>query len=598
MHANGEHSHNTDLQILRRLLQQLEDDCFQNSGKGDRSSEWLIGARRYIDCAIGIDPCAYNDVDGDYWNSLPSTTKNSFSTEEWFDPRSKDAKRTSFVVRRTWRKMKDLLTVMFNHDGARGCEGRDKTNDENHVAAPIAWKEHRHHVNFVLTTLGGAGPLLRDARAHFFGRDMHGMEALLEQLNDRNPIGDDDFVAPSVVVRMGRRVVETKAKPKPKRHGDDAPHERIPSRLAAAMNAFRWLLVPGRIGEEDDSHRKNMLEDVFPICATLVDATSSVFVALGAAGFLRAADALQPQRTDIHSSGVTTGSQVAHYRTNNNNVEYENAWENFADNALSVLDRAFRSSSDPSAMLAIGGAQTKLLGLMVQRETEKNRESRVQRTVRDKHDRFRRRRRTVTGQWLSNLDRSLYLSTTKRKSLELLLGGVIPLLSQHAMEDDEESGADGMEVGRLGLAALLPLTTNSTATAGNTEQSDISRKTQMASMIALINLMFAAHPVMPSHGGKIMTHLLAAAVSSTTEMKRETSEYENENESAAGNRQTIASIRNIAILAAALALVICGPKFAGEILECVEKEGDNYQEELVSVVSEVRELAEGLKAQS
>jgi hypothetical protein len=208
-------------------------------------------------------------------------------------------------------------------------------------------------------------------------------------------------------------------------------------------------------------------------------------------------------------------------------------------------------------------------------------------------DRFRRRRMSVTEQWLLILERSLYHPSTETQQLELLLGGVIPLLSQHAV--DERSDADGMEFGRLGLKALLPLTTHNAARVDSSQhfgETNVGKKTQMASMVALINLIFAAYPMMASHGGKIMSHMLTAAASATPPIN----ECEKEEGIIKEKPPKNDSIKNLAILIAAIVLVVCEPNFAPHLLESIENNRGQYQENLLSVVAEVRELAAGLKA--
>ena len=202
---------------------------------------------------------------------------------------------------------------------------------------------------------------------------------------------------------------------------------------------------------------------------------------------------------------------------------------------------------------------------------------------------FRRRRLHVTEKWLLSLQRSQYYTTNQRQSLELLLGGVIPLLYQCAV--DERCEADGMEVGRLGLAALLPLITR-LDTAEQLGGLINGKKTQLASLVALVNLIFAAHPVMVGHGGKIMCSLLSAAASMTE--SNSTDECKNENSSIEEISPTIDSIRSMAILIAAFILEIPNCKFAGQLLDSIENDCLQYEQSLLTVVSDVREVAASL----
>merc|ERR1711935_917169 len=123
------------------------------------------------------------------------------------------------------------------------------------------------------------------------------------------------------------------------------------------------------------------------------------------------------------STNVVEDSSRLHDRSN---VVGSGAWITFAENVLAVLDRALQSSSSHGhVVVAIGRAQSRLFETMLLREEHNNNnEERKQHS----DDRFRQRRRVVTEQWLLNLERSLYRPTTERQQLELLLGGVIPLL--------------------------------------------------------------------------------------------------------------------------------------------------------------------------
>ena len=450
----------------------------------------------------------------------------------------------------------------------------------------------------VLKILGGASPLLRDVRAHFFGRDMHGVEELLTQQQEEETIS-----ASSVVIRMGRRVVNNTTKKHTSRSNsnDDPPYQMIPSRIVVAVNALRLLLTPDMILIEQNDYqddvvdvssygyritREKILEDVFPICASLVDSTNTTYSTLGAAGFLLVTDVLlqsQLKDTTIHDVVDDDRRKILKCNNNdgNNNNSNNNALLNFMENTLSVLERAFQSSEGHGpVVVTIGRAQSKLFEIMLRRK-EKNEDC-------HDDDRVRRRRRTVTGHWLTRLEKSSYRPTSEEQCLELLLGGILPLLSQHAIDRNNE--ADAIEVGRMGLAALLPLTTMTTTDGmGELWGDETTRKTQMASMVALINLMFAAHLIMPCHGGKIMSNLLAAAATATPITNGNKNDGWSEEKSP--KTPTAASIRSMAVLTAAIALNICGPKFAGELVQSIEKDHEQYQQNILTVVSEVCKLA-------
>lgn len=505
-HHGDTESTTTGLDVLQRMERELQND----------QSAIL---RNYSDNYN--DESFYSDLDDDAWNDMVRGQSSRVSALNWIDPKCDQ------ILRSIWKRLEIL---------SKPQTSKVPTNEQPY---------HEQRIAVVVEALGGVGPFFEEVRAHFFGRNMHGMEELLTTTN----------ATPSVAVRMGKRVLVDATTP-----SEEPPHEVVCSRVAVAVNAMKLLLVPRTMGV---GHRNALLANIFPVCATLVDSNRSALCALGVAGFVRTVDTLF--WSDKESS-----------------YDDYDACESFADNTLSVLGRAFRSSSEPSVILAIGRAQSKILGRMVQQE-ESSRGS----------DRFRRQRRAVTGQWLLQLGKSMHRRTTKRQPLDFLLGGAIPLLAQHATDNDQE--ADGMEVGRLGLAALLPLIANTTPTMGidvsedfeedNSNNDNVDPKTQLASIVALINLLFAAHPIMPGHGGKIISHLLAAALAVPPT---------NSN----GNSSLNGTIRKLAIVAAALATIVCGPQFAGKLLESIESDRDEYGPELLAVVSEVRELAESLTTNS
>ncbi|OEU13638.1 hypothetical protein FRACYDRAFT_241980 [Fragilariopsis cylindrus CCMP1102] len=500
------------------------------------------------------------------------------STQGWIDPNN--TKYVSQLVDDIWNKMLSLLLL-------------NRRQVEEVRQSKLLQRKS------VLKILGGASPLLRDVRAHFFGRDMHGVEELLTQQQQEETVS-----ASSVVIRMGRRVVNTTTKKHTSRSNsnDDPPYQMIPSRIAVAVNALRLLLTPDMTLLEQNDYqddvvdvssygyriiREKILEDVFPICASLVDSTNTTYSTLGAAGFLLVTDVLlqsQLKDTTIHDVVDDDRRKILKCNNNdgnNNNNNNDNALLNFMENTLSVLERAFQSSEGHGpVVVTIGRAQSKLFEIMLRRK-EKNEDCHYD-------DHVRRRRRTVTGHWLTRLEKSSYRPTSEEQCLELLLGGILPLLSQHAIDRNNE--ADAIEVGRMGLAALLPLTTMTTTDGmGELWGDETTRKTQMASMVALINLMFAAHLIMPCHGGKIMSNLLAAAATATPITNGNKNDGWSEEKSP--KTPTAASIRSMAVLTAAIALNICGPKFAGELVQSIEKDHEQYQQNILTVVSEVCKLA-------
>jgi hypothetical protein len=112
-------------------------------------------------------------------------------------------------------------------------------------------------------------------------------------------------------------------------------------------------------------------------------------------------------------------------------------------------------------------------------------------------------------------------------------------------------------------------------------------KVQIASIVALINLMMGAYPIMPRHGGKIMCTLLSATMA---EASGSASDDKDENEGKM-------VLSNLGKHTAAVALVLCGPEHAGKVLEdiiMVAPDAYEYDPRLVQVVHEIRLLADKL----
>lgn len=535
---------NNHLTFVRRIFEYFEMST-SDGGSNSSSVAW-----RYLNEAVKINTLSYDDIDDDYWEALLTKSGGSTSTAGWID----SDKVILRLVENIWVSMASLLSSLSKHKG--------QANNKNH--APIDSTTGRdERRSFVIKMLGGP-MIIRQVRAHFFGRDLHGMENLAQRSNHREGL--------SIATQMGRRVSKTNNNPNSDNTDGVPVYERAPSRIVATMNALRLLLVPEMMDEIHEGCSEIILEEAFPICAALLNSKNPLFTALGAAGFLRVIDALDPRKIGSVSRDAS------------------DAWTTFADNTLTVLDRSMQVGSDRGhVMVAIGRVQSRLFEVMLF-EGNKNKsceQNRMKKEDTDHH--FRRRRLHVTEKWLLSLQRSQYYTTNQRQSLELLLGGVIPLLYQCAV--DERCEADGMEVGRLGLAALLPLITR-LDTAEQLGGLINGKKTQLASLVALVNLIFAAHPVMVGHGGKIMCSLLSAAAFMTE--SNSTDECKNENSSIEEISPTIDSIRSMAILIAAFTLEIPNCKFAGQLLDSIENDCLQYEQSLLTVVSDVREVAASL----
>jgi hypothetical protein len=285
-----------------------------------------------------------------------------------------------------------------------------------------------------------------------------------------------------------------------------------------------YKLVPSRahvfasfislLGQQANDSTREVLVQVLPVCFELIDASSVHHMAIGATCLIHL----------LETIGV--GNSV---------------WDEFVGNALSVLNMAFTTNREGPILLLVGRAQC----LLFEATSEGNKE-----------------RRQTTLQWLTVLNQTAHRSASEMICWELLIAGVIPLLQQHA----NLPNADAMELGRLGLSTLLPLV------AGDF----VDSKTQKAALVALINLMMGAYPIIPHHGGKIMSTLLAAAASSSSNEDGDMSD-----------------LYDIVVHAAAVAMALCVTnKRAREVIEGIISASDSFQPRLVQAAREVRERAD------
>lgn len=362
---------------------------------------------------------------------------------------------------------------------------------------------------FVVRQLGGIKLFFKDIRAHFFARDMFAWQPAVHT---------------SQQVVLGRRV--TKSQPVV----TEPPFRLISSRIVAALRGLKILALQDvkELELSSSSSWNDTFEELFPIVASLVDSTRTSEIALGASGLLCIMDSFADSTVTLRQCGE--------------------GGRNFVENVLSVLELSFRTSGEGPAAVAVGQVQSRIYGLLQEQGGPWEYE-------------FRNRRRRTTQQWLSSVSRFSHQDNTR--CWELLVGGAIPLLLQHARN---ESAAEGIEFCRLGLSALLPLLDRDYCSAN---------KTQTAAMIALINMMFAAYPIMENHGGKILTSVLGAA-----------STFENDSPQ-----------HQFAVFTGAISLVICGPKFTEEIIKSIEDDHNSFHERLITSITKIKALAHKLRQQ-
>jgi hypothetical protein len=273
------------------------------------------------------------------------------------------------------------------------------------------------------------------------------------------------------------------------------------------------------LGQQDNDLTREVLVQVLPVCFELIDASNVRHMAIGATCLIHL----------LETIGV--GNSV---------------WDEFVGNALSVLNMAFKTNREGPILLLVGRAQC----LLFETTGEGNKE-----------------RRQTTLQWLTVLNQTAHRSASEMICWELLIAGIIPLLQQHA----NLPNADAMELGRLGLSTLLPLV------AGDF----VDSKTQKAALVALINLMMGAYPIIPHHGGKIMSTLLAAAARASS-----------------NDGGDMSDLYDIVVHAAAVAMALCatnksnGEVIENEVIENIISASDSFQPRLVQAAREVRERAD------
>ncbi len=162
----------------------------------------------------------------------------------------------------------------------------------------------------------------------------------------------------------------------------------------------------------------------------------------------------------------------------------------------------------------------------------------------------------------------------------VLIYGAHPLLHQLA----QLPNACTSEIARLGMSALLPLIRwDSTNEAGRT--------VQYMSILCLLSLMIGAYPIMPRHGGKIMSELLACI----GRLERDICIESKISMGGTITGKTISKLLlQMAEQAAVIALLLCGRQ-AEEVLLRVEK--GSYNPGVILLCKTIRASAETTQQQ-
>jgi hypothetical protein len=417
----------------------------------------------------------------------------------------------------------------------------------------------------VLTSLG-IESMAKDVRAHFFGRDMPTETALAnKKLATR--------------LHLGRTVSYS---PPSDDNPLTRPFQEISSRVHVALQFISLLDI------HTTTVNLPILDELLPICYELLMASTDDIRALGAAALLHL---LKCTATPTH------------------------LWSQTVDSLLPPLDHACKTCRLAPAVAVIGLAQTQLFRQLTTSSSSTSTKKQNQLAPFFARD----RRRQATQHWLLVLHQnSVQMSDPLQWGL--LVGAVLPLLADHIATES----ADAMELGRLGLGALLPLlqTEPALSSFGNSDDdnnnhddqkrqltSRVRHEIPLLALVALSQLLVAAHPVMPRHGGKIASALLAcmghhhdlqqqqevsAARTSDKQKDADTADTTStDTETSCRHQPKLTQTAAVAQHVAALALVVCGAR-ARAVLEQVLDSKKEYDEEFVRLIDQVQEEADTL----
>ena len=291
---------------------------------------------------------------------------------------------------------------------------------------------------------------------------------------------------------------------------EEPVYQTTPSRIHASLHFI--AIVP--------AVNHDILGELLPVCYTLIDSHQKCHVSIGASALTRLLQLAIPQDLLV-----------------------------FEDNMLSILEHAVKVAGREAPALG-------LLGLALS-------------TAFSKLPHRTKDRRLVSATLLFIVEKNQYTqSDDDGFFLSIVMGGLIPLLNQHASLPN----ADTLEIGRAGLRTLLPHLQWDFGLQG--------KKLQAASLVALINLMVGAYPIMPGHGGNIMSALLACWGHANRALG-----LLNESE----ERDVCQSVLVLSEHAASVAFILCRGGRAEQVLQSVQ-DGD-FGNELKEHIVNVRQLA-------
>jgi hypothetical protein len=372
----------------------------------------------------------------------------------------------------------------------------------------------------------------------------------------------------------------TMVKPSFAQDTNQAPFRAIPSRVHVACQFISLITADDDVFNGSTS-RSSIAEELLPVVMELLSAPVYSMQSWGAACLLQILS-------------LETKATASLHRRQDDALDCSRLWTFTPvqiDNLLSLLQVNIQTCREGPVLAVLGMAQQELLRRSFLNPdlhlTDTKRQSLV--------------RRKATQERLLMLSKNLhsYQQSSNNNHLVwgILVGGIVPLFFDHCTRDDDPD-ASLIELGRLGLFSLLDLIRNANQSSSilededdveliemdgvsplppdiNSQMREAEKKDiQLLALLALSNLMIAAHPIMPHHGGKIMCALLSVCCSCSRACANgRVSHVVN----TSANTDVSPAVFDWAYHVAAMAVVSCGTR-AVDILDMVlQRNGDQNQ---------------------
>ncbi|CAB9523935.1 hypothetical protein SEMRO_1474_G275690.1 [Seminavis robusta] len=482
--------------------------------------------------------------DDEYFNLGFHWTEDNFWNQLQLDGRPWTTSRQTQddILEEFWKQLhKRLLPQMMDRNNPQSSlllieeVGNPNTDDD---------KSSSQIMRECLQALGPT-KVAKAVRAHFFARDVTPLLLAQDKLIDTRHYNK------KTKLMLGWEVpVQQKDETLP----DRKPYQDIPSRVHVVMHYILLL-------DENTVVKDSVLEEILPIIYELLGAFQTYYVGMGAAALIHLV-MITANTTKMTPPPKNTSLALLSVEDTTTTTTTTDSFlfAKYAGSLLPVLDLACQTCREGPPFCLLARAQSLLCEAAA-----------GDRPVFVKH------RRQVTRYFLTLLDKYRHkVSDPDGLLWGLLVGGIIPLLQQHATLPECTTSIDALEVGRLGLQALLPIVrfsagyrVDNDSTMTNDDKLNETRKLLGPSVLALTHLMQAAYPIMPRHGGKIMSELLGLLGNLQPQVT--TTEQDG---------RLLELVKD----AAGMALVICGER-AEQVLEHVTTK--DYQPGLVELACEI-----------